>query len=77
MLTDHDPHFALGREHARARVPAYRWQDTENQRRYDAGYLAGLPAPASSPELDRMLRALQGQGQGLGFAQQLPGPRKP
>ena len=38
MLTDRDPHYALGREHAGRGLVPYQWADPEHQRRYDAGY---------------------------------------
>lgn len=38
MLDEHDPHFALGIEHARHGWMPYEWTDPEHQRRYDLGY---------------------------------------
>ena len=42
MLTDRDPHFALGLKHGRFRTPRYEFQDAEHQRRYLIGYEQGL-----------------------------------
>jgi hypothetical protein len=41
MLTERDPHYALGREHGADGFERYEFADPENQRRYLLGYAAG------------------------------------
>jgi hypothetical protein len=76
---ERDPHWCLGLEHGADGRERYTFADAENQRRYVLGYDEGARrrGPRLTAGLADQLRGLQGSAQGLGFGQQLAGPRRP